>query len=141
MNNLNSVILEGNLVRDPDANLTPKGIPVCKFALACNRYYKQDGIRQNEVSYFDVEVWSRVAEACEKHLKKGRGVRVVGRLKQDRWTDDEGQSHFKVKIVGEHVEFKSQYTASSGPGDGNESEDSVEESFDEMTEEAVDAVM
>jgi single-strand DNA-binding protein len=111
------IILEGNLVRDPDAKLTPKGTEVCHFSLASNRYYKQEGVRQNEVSYFDIEVWSRVAESCEKHLKKGRGVRVVGRLKQDRWNDDQGEAHYKVKVVGEHVEFKPQYTASSGPGE------------------------
>ena len=114
MNQLNSIILEGNLVRDPEANLTPRGTKVCKFALATNRYYKQEGVRNSEVSYFDVEVWSRVAESCEKHLNKGRGVRVVGRLKQDRWTDDQGGSHSKIKIVGEHVEFKPQYSGSAG---------------------------
>ena len=87
-------------MRDPDANLTPRGTKVCKFAIASNRYYKQEGVRNSEVSYFDVEVWSKVAESCEKHLNKGRGVCVVGRLKQERWTDDLGGSHSKIKIVG-----------------------------------------
>ncbi|WP_367277194.1 single-stranded DNA-binding protein [Oceanispirochaeta sp.] len=32
--------LEGNLVRDPEAYHTPRGTPVCKFAVARNRYYK-----------------------------------------------------------------------------------------------------
>jgi single-strand DNA-binding protein len=137
MNNLNSVILEGNLVRDPEANLTPKGTPVCKFSVASNRYFKTEGVRQSEVSYFDVEVWSKVAEACEKHLQKGRGVRVVGRLKQDRWTDEEGGSHYKVKVVGEHVEFKPQFSASAGPGGKNESDESVEESADENMDEVL----
>ncbi|MDA3955505.1 single-stranded DNA-binding protein [Oceanispirochaeta sp.] len=138
MNNLNSVILEGNLVRDPEANLTPKGTPVCKFSLASNRFYKSEGIRQSEVSYFDVEVWSKVAEACEKHLSKGRGVRVVGRLKQDRWTDDQGDSHYKVKVVGEHVEFKPQYTASSGPG---ETDDEISDQIPEDAEESMEEVL
>ena len=53
-----------------------------------------------------MEAWSRLAQACAENLKKGRGVRVVGRLKQDRWTDPEGKSRSKVKIVAEHVEFK-----------------------------------
>jgi single-strand DNA-binding protein len=35
-------------------------------------------------------------------------VRVVGRLKQDRWTSPEGQPRSKVSIVAEHVEFKPQ---------------------------------
>lgn len=59
--------------------------------MAFNRYFKQDGVRHSEVSYFDVEVWFKVAKSCEKYLNKGRGVRIVERLKQDRWTDDQGE--------------------------------------------------
>ena len=130
MNQLNSVILEGNLVRDPEGNLTPKGTPVCKFSVASNRYYKSEGVRQEEVSYFDVEVWSKVAESCEKHLKKGRGVRVVGRLKQDRWTDDQGSPHYRVKVVGEHVEFKPESHAFSR--NAEQTEESAEQENEEM---------
>ncbi len=106
MNNLNSVLIEGNLVRDPELASTPKGTPVCKFAVACNRAWKQEEELQKEVSFFDVSAWGRQAEVCGEYLKKGRGVRVVGRLKQDRWTDQEGKAHSRVHIVAEHVEFK-----------------------------------
>jgi single-strand DNA-binding protein len=58
------------------------------------------------VSYFDVTTWARLAEVCGEYLKKGRGVRVVGRLKQDRGTDADGKEHSKIFIVAEHVEFK-----------------------------------
>ena len=51
-------------------------------------------------------VWNRLAEVCKEYLAKGRGVRVVGRLKQDRWEDPEGKTRSKVHIVAEHVEFK-----------------------------------
>jgi len=106
MNNLNSILLEGNLVRDPEISYTPKGAPVCNFTVACNRYYKQGEELEEEVSYFDVTVWNRLAEVCKEYLAKGRGVRVVGRLKQDRWEDPEGKTRSKVHIVAEHVEFK-----------------------------------
>lgn len=109
MNALNSILLEGNLVRDPEAGETPKGTQFCKFSIASNRYYKQEGEKVDEVSYFDVEVWSKLAENCQNNLEKGRGVRVVGRLKQDRWHDEDGKGRTKVKIVGEHVEFKPQF--------------------------------
>jgi single-strand DNA-binding protein len=108
MNNLNSILVEGNLVRDPELSYTPKGTAVCKFTVACNRAYKQDEQLQKEVSFFDVSTWTRLAEVCGEYLKKGRGVRVVGRLKQDRWTDPEGKPHSRVLIVAEHVEFKPQ---------------------------------
>jgi single-strand DNA-binding protein len=106
MNNLNSVLIEGNLTRDPELSYTPKGIPVCRFSIATNRFYKQEEEYQKEVSYFDVTVWLKQAEICAEYLKKGRGVRVVGRLKQDRWQDQEGNNRSRVIIVAEHVEFK-----------------------------------
>jgi single-strand DNA-binding protein len=87
--------------------------------LASNRYFKQDEETQKEVSFFEVTTWSRLAEVCGEYLKKGRGVRVVGRLKQDRWTSPEGQGRSKVQIVAEHVEFKPQQKKDGdGKGDG-----------------------
>lgn len=106
MNNLNSILVEGNLTRDPVIRETPKGTPVCSFSVASNRYYKQSGESQQEVSFFDVEVWAGLAETCATYLEKGRGVRVVGRLKQDRWQDTDGKPQSRIKIIAEHVEFK-----------------------------------
>jgi single-strand DNA-binding protein len=56
---------------------------------------------------------------------KGRGVRVVGRLKQDRWTGPEGQARSKILIVAEHVEFKPQLKKQDGD-DGQEGEEKTE---------------
>ena len=106
MNSLNSILIEGNLTRDPVLAQTPKGTEVCNFSVASNRFYRQDEELQKEVSFFDVEVWARNAQRCSEFLQKGRGVRVVGRLKQDRWSDTNGNNRSRVKIVGEHVEFK-----------------------------------
>ncbi len=106
MNSLNSILIEGNLTRDPESKTLPSGGQVCNFALASNRFYRQGEELEKEVSYFDVEAWSKLALACAENLQKGRGVRVVGRLKQDRWTDTDGRPRSRVKIVAEHVEFK-----------------------------------
>lgn len=112
MNNLNSILLEGNLTRDPVAYQTPKGTNVCTFSIASNRFYKINEEKQKEVSFFDIETWSKLADRCSEYLSKGRGVRVVGRLKQDRWTDKEGNTRNKVKVVAEHVEFRPNFNNS-----------------------------
>ena len=109
MNNLNSILIEGNLVRDPLLRSTPKGTSICTLSLASNRFYKQDTGFEKEVSFFDVETWAKLAEACYNKGRKGRGVRVVGRLKQDRWNDAEGKPHSRVTIVAEHVEFRPEF--------------------------------
>ena len=111
MSNLNSVLIEGNLTRDPELKTLPSGTPTCTFGIATNRYYKVQGEKKQEVSYFDVEVWSKNAENCSQYLKKGSGVRVVGRLKMDSWTGEDGGRKTKVKIVAEHVEFKPSFGA------------------------------
>ena len=114
MNNLNSILVEGNLVRDPELAYSTKGTAVCKFSVACNRFFKQDDETQKEVSFFDISCWTRLAEVCSEYLKKGRGVRVVGRLKQDRWTDADGKPRSRIEIVAEHVEFKPQLKKPDG---------------------------
>ena len=106
MNQLNSLIVEGNVTRVPefkDAN----GHKICVVPLAVNRFYKNaKGEGVSEVSYFDVETFGKLAEVCEKNCEKGRGLRVVGRLKQNRWKNAEGKNVSRVTIIAEHVEFK-----------------------------------
>ena len=106
MNNLNSVLIEGNLVRDPQFKTTSKGTPICTFTIASNRFYKQDSSLEKEVGFFEIESWSQLAETCHHQGRKGQGVRVVGRLRQERWNSTDGKSHSRIYVVAEHVEFK-----------------------------------
>jgi single-strand DNA-binding protein len=115
MNNLNSILIEGNLVRDPLLRSTPKGTQICVMSLASNRYYKQDSGFEREVSFFSVETWAKLAEACYAKGKKGRGVRVVGRLKQSRWSDPDGKPRSRISIVAEHVEFRPEFKKDAKP--------------------------
>jgi single-strand DNA-binding protein len=115
MNNLNSILIEGNLVRDPLLRTTPKGTSLCTFSLASNCYYKQDSGLEKEVGFFDVEAWAKLAENCYHLGHKGRGVRVVGRLKQNRWNGTDGKTHSRVSIVAEHVEFLPEFSRTDDP--------------------------
>jgi single-strand DNA-binding protein len=118
MNNLNSILIEGNLVKDPMLRSTPRGTQVCTLRLASNRFFKQDSGFEKEVSFFDVETWARLAEACYAKGKKGRGIRVVGRLKQDRWTGPDGKPFSRIRIVAEHVEFRPEFRKDQRPSTG-----------------------
>jgi single-strand DNA-binding protein len=109
MNNLNSILIEGNLVRDPNYRTTAKGTSMCTFSLASNRFFKRDDGMEKEVSYFDAESWGKLADRIYELGHKGRGLRVVGRLKQERWQDREGKSQSKVVIVAEHIEFRPEF--------------------------------
>lgn len=51
-----------------------------------NCYYKKaDGDFAQETSYFDIEAWgTNYVKLISEKAEKGSGVRIVGRLKQNR---------------------------------------------------------
>ena len=103
---MNRVILMGYLTRDPELRHTPRGGEVAVFGLAVNRFFADaDGNRQEEVSFFDVEAWARRGEVIAEYLHKGDPILIEGRLKQERWQDQEGQNRSKVKAVVENFQF------------------------------------
>lgn len=108
MNAMNQIIIEGNVVRAPSVRETPAGKKVSILPIAVNHVYKDStGKFVEDVGFFDVETWGdRFTDRIVRYGLQGRGVRVVGRLKQNRWKDDEGKSHNKVYILAEHVDFK-----------------------------------
>jgi single-strand DNA-binding protein len=127
MNNLNSVLIEGNLVRDAEYRTTPKGTPVCKISIASNRFFKQETGMEKEVSFFDVESWGKLAESVNNKGRKGRGVRVVGRLRQDRWQNGEGKNLSRIIIVAEHIEFRPEFKKGTAETQETEEETIAEE--------------
>lgn len=107
MASLNKVFLIGNLTRDPELRVLPKGTAVCQFGLAVNREFKgDDGAKKEEVTFIDCEAWGKTAELVAKYLGKGSQCMVEGRLKLDEWTDKtSGQKRSRLKVVLENVQF------------------------------------
>lgn len=105
MNMINSIILEG-IMHDVSVKDTPHR-RLASFNLEVIRKYERaDGIKVDETSTFVVECWGKLAQHVTPDLIEGRGVRVVGRLKQNRWEDTNGEKHSSIVIVAEHAELK-----------------------------------
>ena len=109
MVSINTVILGGNLTRDPEVRYTPQGTAVAKLGLAISNVYKtRDGEKKEDVCFVDVDVWARQAETCGEYLKKGSSILVEGTLKLDTWDDREtGKKRSKHKIRARRVTFLS----------------------------------
>lgn len=106
MANLNQVNLIGNLTRDPELRVTPKGTAICQFSIAVNRKWKDGDQEREEVTYIDCEAWGRTGENVAKYCTKGRPVFVGGRLKLDVWDDkNTKEKRSKLKVVAEQVQF------------------------------------
>ncbi|MDF3057225.1 MAG: single-stranded DNA-binding protein [Rariglobus sp.] len=107
MASLNKVMLIGNLTRDPELRVTPKGTAICQFGLAVNRQFKDEsGATRDETTFVDIEAWGKQGETVAKYCVKGRPLFVEGRLKLDTWDDKTtGQKRSKMKIVLENFQF------------------------------------
>jgi single-strand DNA-binding protein len=107
MANFNKVILAGNLTRDPELRYTPKGVAIAKFGLAINRTWKSEtGETKEEVTFVDVDAFSRQAEVIGQYFKKGRPILMEGRLKLDQWDDKQtNQKRSKLGVVLESFSF------------------------------------
>lgn len=103
---LNKVFLIGNLTRDPELRYTTQGTPVLTLRLAVNRRYRtQTGDIKEETGYFNVVVWGKIAENCNKYLSKGRPIFVEGRLSSRTYELQDGQKRNVVEIVAENIQF------------------------------------
>ena len=79
-----TIIIAGNLGRDPEMRYTPSGQPVTNFPVATNRQYTDsNGQPVKETIWFRVSAWGKIAETCNTFLKKGSKVLVEGRLVAD----------------------------------------------------------
>lgn len=107
MANLNKVMLIGNLTRDPELRVTPKGTAICTFSIAVNRKFKDDsGGEREEVTYVDIEAWGKSGENISKYCTKGRPLFVEGRLRLDQWEDkNTKEKRSRMKVVLENFQF------------------------------------
>ncbi|MAE66808.1 MAG: single-stranded DNA-binding protein [Phycisphaeraceae bacterium] len=106
MPNLNKVLLIGNLTRDPDLRQTPNGHTVCRIGLAINRTYTDNkGERQQDTTFVDAEAWGHAGETIHRYVNKGDPLFIEGRLRLDRWKDNDGANRSKLLIVVEGFQF------------------------------------
>jgi len=103
MNNLNSVLIEGTIIGEAKFETET----MCRFPMVTNRYHNDNGRIELEATPITIEANKKIAEYCKNHMHNGRGVRVVGRLKEISIYDGEHKIVFgKIIIEAEHIEFR-----------------------------------
>jgi len=110
-----TIIVAGNLGKDPEMRYTPSGQAVTSFSVATSRQYTgANGEVVKETIWFRVSAWGKTAEVCNQYLKKGSKVIVEGRLTPDKatggpriWTKQDGSAGASFEITAATVRFLS----------------------------------
>ena len=121
MPELNSVIIAGNLTKDPIFRQTTNGTPVVNFSIASNRRFRDKNDEWKEdVCYVGIVAWNRLAESCRDKLKKGNAVLVDGELQSRTFKTEDGNNRTIVEIKARRIQFLNKRSAS-----GEDDEDSI----------------
>lgn len=103
--NINSVVLTGNLTQDPEQKDTSGGGQVCRMRIATNTRVKRGDEWMDKANYVDVVAFGRTAENCSKYLSKGRPIAVSGRLDWSEWTAQDGGKRQGLSVIANDVQF------------------------------------
>ena len=102
---LPTITAQGNLVFEPDFQVTQSGISRCKLRIACNERRKnQDNTwSDGETSYFDIVLWRGLAEAASAEFKKGQPLLVIGKVRVSKYEDKNGVERTSVEITADEI--------------------------------------
>ena len=122
MPELNSVIVAGNLTKDPVFRQTSNNTPVVNFHVAANRRYKDSSNQwQEDVCYVGVVAWNKLADSCRDRLKKGSAVLIDGELQSRTFKTEDGKNRTIVEIKAKRIQFLNKFNKS----DDDSSDDDV----------------
>ncbi|PIQ08686.1 MAG: single-stranded DNA-binding protein [Ignavibacteriales bacterium CG18_big_fil_WC_8_21_14_2_50_31_20] len=127
MPEINSVIIVGNLTKDPIIRETSNNTPVVNFHVAVNRRYKDSNNQsQEDVCYIGVVAWNKLAESCKDHLKKGNAVLIDGELQSRTFKTEDNKSRTIVEIKAKRIQFLNKLSQNNGNGKESFFEDNLE---------------
>jgi single-strand DNA-binding protein len=92
-----TTVVVGRLVKEPEMSYGTKGTPILKMRV-------QAYMGQDYKEYFDVKVFGKLGEACEKYLKAKSMVLVRGKVKLNQW-EYQGRNFASLELLGDEVRF------------------------------------
>lgn len=99
---VNKVILVGNLGRDPEIRIAQNGNKIVNMSVATSETWtdKNSGEKREKTEWSRVVVFDeRLAEVCEKYLKKGSKIYLEGSLQTRKWTGNDGVEKYTTEVV------------------------------------------
>ena len=100
---MNKWIAMGRLCEDPNVTSTANSTAIAKFSLAVDRKYKTDN--GPTADFFPCTAFGKTAEVCEKYLKKGSKIAVVGEPQNNNYTDKNGNKVYGWSFVLNEIDF------------------------------------
>lgn len=119
---MNTATLIGRVGRDPEVRTTRGGTKVADISLATTERWRKDGQKKEHTEWHRLTVFGPLVDVFANHVQKGAQIMVSGRLRTEKWTDDNGKNHYTTSIIVGDLELLGRAPSSdnSEPAEGNE---------------------
>jgi len=126
--NVNRVAIAGKLIQDPPLRWTTRGVPVTNFVIVTSPEV-ESGLPEGSdrpPCYISIVVWAQQAVQCNKFLRKGSSVMVIGEL-QSMPNHAPERNYFPVQVNAQWIQYLEKGTVSPGDSDyGNQGQGDME---------------
>lgn len=110
---INTTVLSGRLVSNPELKTTAKGVSVCTIRIAVGRKYVKTG-EERKTDFFDVVAWKYHAEFINRYCIKGSMIIVQGQLQNREYTTKDGSKRVVTELIAENVQLCDYKSSASG---------------------------
>ena len=131
----NLAVLSGRITATPELKTTANGVPVCTFAIAVDRRYKQGEEKQTD--FINIVAWRGAAEIVAKHFTKGNMIGIEGSIQTRRYQDQSGNNRTAFEVVANNVQFLESKKASES-NDASDPMRKAQEKFNAFVDVEVD---
>lgn len=119
---LNSVTIQGRMVRNPELRRTGAGVAVASFTVAVDRDFADNQTGKKETDFIDCVAWRQTGEFVSKYFSKGKMIVVSGRLQIRSWKDKDGNNRRSAEIVANNCYFAESKRENGETGNANSME-------------------
>lgn len=101
MAGINKVIIVGNLGQDVETKTTQDGQSIARFSIATSENWtdRNTGQKQEKTEWHRIVIFGKLADIASQYLHKGSKVYVEGKLRTQKWQDQQGNDRYTTEIV------------------------------------------
>jgi single-strand DNA-binding protein len=105
MKGLNRVTLIGTMGKDVEMRYAQSGTPIASFSLATNETWKdkQTGEKREATEWHNISIFGKLAEMAGQYLSKGSNIYLEGKIKTEKYTDQNGVEKYSTKIIADNL--------------------------------------
>jgi single-strand DNA-binding protein len=111
---MNKVQLHGFTGKQPEVKTLESGKKLAKFTLA-TQSYRKDTSGNKITDWHNCVVWEKLADLCEKYVRKGSELIVEGEISYRDYTGTDGVKKYFTEIIGNSIEFCGKKETKSKP--------------------------